>query len=305
MQKITAREWCLSPVRLKSATVDPRAQRFPQFAQPRRYATIAPAVWPDDRVRVDDSFLFLKISVWVHVQIMPASLIDVNRFIHVSLSQLKDFTIVTITVLVIPSDSQVYTGNMRQHTAGTVTTEPGTAGCLYDLAGKLCGQPVRARGFCSKHYKVLNRRGAFKPAGSVTLQPTTTTEQIDRNLGHLERARIALDKHAEKLVEHLMTAAEVAARKGDASPAQWGLLHTRTIAPVITSTGTAGKGGADAAGIRVFIGVQLGQGSTANLPAVTPTSTPHTIAPAPPATVQNASDPDPAVHVVEATLVDA
>jgi hypothetical protein len=167
-------------------------------------------------------------------------------------------------------DGWRYTGNMGRKRAEHGTDTAGTTGCLYDLAGKLCGNPIRARGYCEKHYKVLNRRGAFR-AAPLTLQPATTTDQVDRNLGHLERARQALDAHAEKLVEHLLTAAEVAARKGDSKPAEWGLLHTRTVEPVFMGGGGKAAGAHEGQGIRVLIGVQLGQ-----QPAGTPLASPAT-----------------------------
>jgi hypothetical protein len=129
------------------------------------------------------------------------------------------------------------------------------SGCLYEIDGYFCGQPVRARGYCMRHYKILNRKGAFKDTRE--LPPGSDAETVDRNMGHVERARQALDAHAEAAVAHLMTAAEAAAKKGDSGPAQWILLHTRTVQPVLT--GGAASGGKDApAGIRVMIGVQLG-----------------------------------------------
>jgi len=134
-----------------------------------------------------------------------------------------------------------------------------TSGCLYEMAGKLCGAAVRARGYCAKHYKVLNRRGAFKPAAPLEPGSAVTEAQIDRNLGHLARARLALEQHTEAIVGHLMTAVEVAARKGDSRPAEWSLLHARALEPVLTGGGASGKGAAEVPGIRVMIGVQLGQ----------------------------------------------
>lgn len=149
-------------------------------------------------------------------------------------------------------------GTHAEHVPATL----GTSGCLYELAGKFCGATVRARGYCQRHYKLLNRHGAFKPAKPEPLEPgsATTEAQIDRNLGHLERARLALEKHTEALVGHLMVAAERAALKGDSRPAEWGLLHSRALQPVLTGGAASSGKGADAhQGIRVIVGVQLQQ----------------------------------------------
>ncbi len=132
------------------------------------------------------------------------------------------------------------------------------SGCLYDIDGDFCGQPVRARGYCMRHYKILNRKGAFSdtrviPAGS-------DSETADRNMGHVARARLQLEQHTEAIVGHLMRAIEVAANKGDSRPAEWGLLHARAVEPVLTGGGAStGKGDSQPAGVRVLIGVQLSQ----------------------------------------------
>lgn len=177
----------------------------------------------------------------------------------------------------------------------TAETSPGISGCLYDSAGVLCGEKVRARGFCKRHYNILARRGAFKPTEKTSLAPgsAVTEQSIARNLGHIERARLRLEEHTETLVNHLLLAAEIAAKKGDSRPAEWALLHSRTVQPVLTGGGTSSK---DApAGIRVIVGVNLGQSNSS--PAIGQS-----------AVAQIAGPPDPAgatLPTVEATLISS
>jgi hypothetical protein len=45
---------------------------------------------------------------------------------------------------------------------GTPAAKPG---CTVELATGFCGEKVRARGLCHRHYKVLARRNAFASLG--------------------------------------------------------------------------------------------------------------------------------------------
>lgn len=164
---------------------------------------------------------------------------------------------------------------MGRNTAGTQPEHTGKrelSGCVYETDGYFCGQPVRARGYCMRHYKILGRKGAFKDIRPIP--PGSDADTADRNMGHLERARLQLERHTETFVQHLLTAAENAAKKGDSRPAEWGLLHSRAVEPVLTGGGASSKGGAEVPGIRVLVGVQL-TGTAASQPA----SIPQTIAP--------------------------
>lgn len=149
-------------------------------------------------------------------------------------------------------------------------TSAGT-GCQFETVTGFCGEPVRARGYCSKHYKVMNRKGAFKPAERAPLAPgaTVTDPAIERNLNTLERARLKLEGYSEELIDCLVLAAKVAASKGNSAPAENALLHARVLAPIATPSN-----GKDTGGIRVLVGVQLG--TTASVPGT-----------AVPATLQN------------------
>src|SRR5262249_54272514 len=105
--------------------------------------------------------------------------------------------------------------------------------CQYDLPDGKCGQRTVARGYCSKHYRVLNRRGAFNDQRSHTLAPATTQRGIDRNMDAVRRAREKLERAAPEFAEHIRTAAKVAAQKGDSRPAERGLLHSTALAPLV------------------------------------------------------------------------
>lgn len=163
---------------------------------------------------------------------------------------------------------RAYNGNMGRKARVPVDKSASTlgTGCQFETDGIFCGAKIRARGYCPKHYKILQRRGAFED-----IAHNVPAEVVDRNLGHIERARQVLDKHAETFAQHLITAAEVAARKGDSKPAEWGLLHTRTVEPVFMGGGGKAAGAHEGQGIRVLIGVQLGQ-----QPAGTPLASPAT-----------------------------
>jgi hypothetical protein len=113
--------------------------------------------------------------------------------------------------------------------------------CQYDLPDGKCGQRTVARGYCSKHYRVLNRRGAFSSQRSHTLAPATTEKGIDRNMAALRRAREKLEQAAPEFAEHIKTASRVAAQKGDSRPAEWGLLHSRAIASLSGEKDELGK----------------------------------------------------------------
>lgn len=135
-------------------------------------------------------------------------------------------------------------------------------GCLFDIGkGKTCGAEMRARGFCRKHYAQLARKGAFRPGTEAPADPKTAA---DVNLGHLARARSVIEQHSETFVKYLLMAAKVAARKGDSKPAEWALLHSRTLEPIAA----APKGPQnELQGVRVLIGVQLG-GTVTGTPAL-------------------------------------
>lgn len=184
-----------------------------------------------------------------------------------------------------------------------------TSACLYETAGELCGKPAIARGYCRRHYKALHTAGAFKLGARLNMRPDAITAgNLDRNLGHIERARIALEAHTEALVQILIEAARNAAKKGDSRPAEWALLHARAFEPVLTGGHASGKGDS-AGGVKVIIGVQLGQGPSASpagastyVQAGTGTSLPINLPaplPAIPATIQNAASPNCLVNISE------
>ena len=64
------------------------------------------------------------------------------------------------------------------------------------------------------------------------------------------RVRAFLDRHAHRAAELVVEGAERAAQKGDTRPAEWLLLHTRTIEPIKTATDAGG-------GITINLGVIL------------------------------------------------
>lgn len=142
--------------------------------------------------------------------------------------------------------------------------ETGNMGCAYDVAGHLCGAKPRARGYCMPHYRALKRRGAFELTARKGTAPGLTEAAIDRNLGHLDRARLLLQENTAVLVQNLLDAAAVAAKRGDSKPAEWALLHSRTLEPVLTGGAASAKGSNDHQGVRVIVGVQL---STSTVPS--------------------------------------
>jgi hypothetical protein len=125
---------------------------------------------------------------------------------------------------------------------------------MYETDGAICGDKVRARGYCSRHYKVMLRANAFEPTRPISGNPET----VARNVGHLDRARLLLQAHTEELVSILLEAARKAAKRGDSKPAEWALLHSRTLEPVLTGGAAARPNGKDTdTGVKVIIGVQL------------------------------------------------
>lgn len=192
---------------------------------------------------------------------------------------------------------------MGQGTRGTETGTAGTlASCLYDTDGAICGAKVRARGYCSKHYKVMLRAKAFDPARPIS----GGAANVDRNLGHIDRARQALVEYTEEIVHIYMEGARRAAKKGDTRPAEWLLLHTRTLEPVLTGGAASKAGDNGSQGVRVIIGVQLTNGGAAapNVSTCTPViqpSDPLTLSPVNPRTADKAGLPDP-VSAIPAVL---
>jgi len=83
-----------------------------------------------------------------------------------------------------------------------------------------CSKPVAARGCCHAHYSKLKRAGAFGTKAITTTGSTTL------------QAKALLHQHAEEYARLHMKGARVAARRGDTRPADWALLHTRTVDPV-------------------------------------------------------------------------
>jgi hypothetical protein len=78
-----------------------------------------------------------------------------------------------------------------------------------------------------------------RPKRSRSLAPGTTAKGVSRNLNSLQVAREKLERAAPEFAEHIRRAAKVAARKGDSKPAEWALLHTRSVAPVAPAKPTA------------------------------------------------------------------
>lgn len=158
--------------------------------------------------------------------------------------------------------------------AETSETVSSTTGCHYEMAGQLCGAVVRARGYCRKHYMALNRRGAFDAGRPLQPGAAITEAQVERNIGHLDRARLLLQQHTEELVGILIEAARKAAKRGDSKPAEWALLHSRTLEPVLTGGAAARPGAKEVEqGVRVIIGVQLTSNGAPATVASTCTST--------------------------------
>lgn len=133
-----------------------------------------------------------------------------------------------------------------------VDLTPAIKACLFKLTdGANCASPkLFARGYCEKHYRALRRANAFT---DLTPKPRTSSEQVADNVKAVQRARRKLLKLAPTFIDHLETASKIASQKGDATPAQWAILHTRTIQPVMTSA----SGKSDGSGVVVNIGVKV------------------------------------------------
>lgn len=126
--------------------------------------------------------------------------------------------------------------------------------CAFvDKGGSHCPETKHiARGLCSRHYKALERRGAFHnpQPGNPGLVPTTPAN-IKASLRSIAKAQRKLIRHAPDYVDAMMAAVRIAAAKGDAGPAQWAILHTKIVQPVNTSAEPV-KGG-----VTVNIGVKV------------------------------------------------
>lgn len=125
--------------------------------------------------------------------------------------------------------------------------------CQYDLPGGKCGQRTVARGYCNRHYRVLNRRRAFNDRRSHTLAPATTEKGVQRNVDAVRRAREKLERAAPQFAEDLKMASRVAAQRGDSRPAEWGLLHSRAVLPAAPEKTAA------AIGTTINIGVKVSE----------------------------------------------
>lgn len=104
--------------------------------------------------------------------------------------------------------------------------EPPPLETLPPRTCRICGVPVGSGSLCPPH------RGAV-----LNLKEERAA------------AKLALESNAHRYAQLHMAGAEVAAQRGDTRPAEWALLHTRTITPVKTDTGPAG--------VVVHIGVVL------------------------------------------------
>lgn len=102
------------------------------------------------------------------------------------------------------------------------------AGCSFRLSAieNPCGLPVKARGYCSTHYRKLARLGAFNGSG------VSNTKQMT------SEAKVWLGTVALDVAKMMVTGARIAARKGDTRPAEWILLHTKTVDPVNKESGS-------------------------------------------------------------------
>jgi hypothetical protein len=112
--------------------------------------------------------------------------------------------------------------------------------CRYELTGGICGKPAIARGYCSRHYRALARRGAFKP-NRPPIGTATTEKGVQRNLDRLSEAKEKLERAAPAFARHLVQASKIAAQKGDSRPAEWGLLHSRAVAPIDATKDEPGR----------------------------------------------------------------
>lgn len=187
---------------------------------------------------------------------------------------------------------------------GRSGSEPG---CCFETPTGACGASTRARGYCSKHYKVMTRRGAFKAPGLASSTPPDFT-RIDPSLDTVARARLKLEAYSEELIDCLVVAAKIAASKGNSAPAENALLHARVLSPLIT----AGKGDGNSGGVRVLVGVQLGtlpvEPGTVN--TLTPSLTvktltnPSAIDSSPHSPQRKAGAPDPSAHVIAASTAE-
>ena len=146
---------------------------------------------------------------------------------------------------------------------GTPTAEPDALAFL-ESAPTVCLEPTctrRAthRGRCMPHY-MRYCRALKDPQRAVKLK-------VDNTLA----AKQYLKSEAFEAAKVLMAGARVAARKGDTRPAEWILLHTRSVEPV-------NKDGDIGPRVVVQVGVALpGLGSqpgSANLPGATVSALP-------------------------------
>lgn len=116
-------------------------------------------------------------------------------------------------------------------TALALTPDSGQKRCQFTLGNgaKCVSSKVFSRGYCEKHYRSLLRAKAFAPDSLRTFTPR---QQVLENVATVRRARRKVLKDAPTYAEHLLAASAIAASKGDSSPAQWALLHTRAIQPI-------------------------------------------------------------------------
>jgi hypothetical protein len=94
----------------------------------------------------------------------------------------------------------------------------------------------------------LKRSGAFS---DLDIHTKPRSDHLAVNVKAIKRAHKKLLKNAPDYVDIHLAAARNAAERGDSKPAEWAILHTRTVEPI------AEKGSSATAGTTINIGVKV------------------------------------------------
>jgi hypothetical protein len=117
--------------------------------------------------------------------------------------------------------------------------------CTYETAEGLCGQPVKARGLCLKHYKVMARAGAFRDPAALGREVART-----ENLSRLQEARRLLEERAPGFSKDIIRAARVSSKRGELRALLELVQLLRVVEPLPKEEATGQK-------VTVQIGVAL------------------------------------------------